>query len=65
MSQGRHLTAQERAALALYLIVAKPRTTAHLAYRLGLSESGAYRLLANISRVVPIVQIDGKWQICP
>ena len=68
------MSAQERAALAMWLLVQRPHTTAGIARRVGLSERGTRRLLAHISRVVPIyagVLVDECtdkrrkfWQIC-
>ena len=67
MDEGAEMTSQERAALALWLILQRPHTTATLAHRLGLSCEGARVMLFQISRVVPIfyTKQDGFWKIVP
>ena len=67
------MNAQERAALAMWLLMQRPHTTAGIARRLGLSVSGTNKLLARISRVVPIYvgirpgttdKREKAWRIC-
>jgi len=61
------LTLSDRAALAFwFLLEGEQLTLEEIAARLGYaSQRGCRAMLNNISRVVPIVQIDGAWQICP
>lgn len=57
------LTPAERRALLVYrLTIGRPVTTAEAALLLGLTKTAAYRYLCAVSRVVPIVCDDGKWQ---
>ena len=58
------LLAQERAALAVWLLMQQPMTTRDLAGRLGVSVEGARVMLIKISRVVPIHWHEGLWQVC-
>jgi len=57
------LTAQERAALTLWLLLQVPMSTAEVAARCGLTEQGARFMLNNMSRVVPLHLEDGKWHV--
>ena len=60
------MSAQERAALAMWLLMQRPHTTAGIARRVGLTNRGARYLLVNMSRVVPMFRDKkrGIWQIC-
>lgn len=62
MSYDCELTAQERAALAVWLIWQRPQTTASIARRLKMTCEGARVMLVKISRVVPIYNHNGLWQ---
>lgn len=62
--EKRELTAQERAALAAYLVLQRPQTTAAVALRCGLEHDGAWRMLCKISRVLPIYFDRGAWRVC-
>ena len=57
------LTAQERAALALWLLQQKPMTTRQVAERVDLSMDGARCMLKRISRVVPVVYEGRRWWV--
>lgn len=59
-------TAQERAALAAWLLMQGGLyTTAQIAERVGLSREGAHAILDKISRSIPIWQDErGRWQLC-
>lgn len=57
------MTPQERAALALWLLMQAPHTTQALAKRLEMTPSGTRRMLATISRVTPIYCYKGLWQV--
>ena len=61
---GPQMTAQERAALAIWLIAQQPQTTAAIAQRMGMTLEGARVMLMKISRTVPIFHNNGFWQIC-
>lgn len=50
------------AAISLLLLAGKRMTTAEIAHELGMSYHGARRLMINLSQVLPITQIDGRWQ---
>lgn len=57
-------TSQERAALALWLLMQTPMTTTELATRLEMSSDGMRILLWKLTRVVPIFYHEGQWQVC-
>lgn len=63
---GVEMGAQERAALALWLVSRRPMSTAAIARRLGMGRDGARVMLAKISRVVPLYYDDetGAWVLC-
>ena len=52
------MNAQERAALALWLLQQQPMTTRQMAERLGMTYEGARCLLITISRTTPIYRDD-------
>lgn len=55
--------AQMRAAMVTLLLITGHRlTTAEIAQRVGLTRRGARRLMLNVSLVLPITQIEVKWQ---
>ena len=60
--RGR-LVAQERAALALWLLMQSPMTTRQVAEKVGLKHESAREMLCRISRVVPLY-FDGRvWRV--
>jgi len=59
----RELTAQERAALALWLLLQYPMTTRELAERVELSMRGTRHLLSKLSRVVPLCYESRHWWV--
>jgi hypothetical protein len=58
------LLAQERAALALWLLMQGAMTVKQMAGKLNLSRQGAWDLLRRISRVVPIYEDGVLWRVC-
>ena len=54
----------ERTAIVVWLL-AKGRTfrTAEIADLTGVGRSGAYDLMARVSRILPIALIDGVWRV--
>ena len=61
---GSRYSPTEAAAKLLYLLIVRRRLTTREAARLvGYTPSGVYRLLCRISRVVPLVFLDGEWQL--
>lgn len=58
------LSAQERAALALWLVMQEPLGNPELADRLGMTADGARVMMCKISRVVPICYVEHAWRIC-
>lgn len=60
------MNAQERAALALWLVSQRPMTTRSLATRLEISREGARVLMIKISRTVPVYfdEAGGVWRMC-
>lgn len=63
MTDPESLTAQERAALALWLLAQSPMSTSEIAKWCGLSISGAGRMLHKIARVVPICYERPRWRV--
>lgn len=57
------LTPQQRAALALWLLMQRPMTAREMSRWLGLSVRGTYHLLSKIALVAPILNREGLWQI--
>jgi len=58
-------TAQERAALVAWnLAHGEGMTTANVAITTGLTWRSALDLMNRLSRVLPIAQKDGVWQVC-
>jgi hypothetical protein len=57
------LTAQERAALALWLLMQGPQSTREIAGRCGMSMRGARDMLYRISRVVPLYYEGRYWRV--
>lgn len=55
------LTAQQRAGLALWLLLQEPMKTRDIAARCGLSTAGARYLLWNLAAVVPLYYDRGLW----
>jgi len=54
--------ASERAALIVYwMISGRKFRTAEIAEFCGVTRRGAYAMMARISRVVPLTQVDGEW----
>ena len=58
-----YLTPQERAVLALWLLIQVPMSTREISERCGMQMSGAWKMLNLISRVVPLYRDGGKWRI--
>ena len=58
------MSAQERSALALWLLMQRPMTTKEVADWLNVSPRGARRLLCAIGRVVPVYKVNHIWYIC-
>jgi DNA-binding IclR family transcriptional regulator len=58
-----YLTPQERAVLALWLLIQVPMSTREIAERCGMEMAGAWKMLNRISRVVPLYRDAGKWRI--
>jgi DNA-binding transcriptional regulator LsrR (DeoR family) len=63
ITEESEMVAQERAALAVWLLMQAPRTTGEIALRVGLSHAGAHAMLQKIARRVPIFFADGIWEI--
>jgi len=62
MDNTGDMTGQERAALALWLLMQGPMDLCSLAKKLGLTKSGCRTMLIRVSRVVPICHgDDGVW----
>jgi hypothetical protein len=60
----REYTGQERGILVGYWLATGARlTTAEIAARLELTRPGAWWLMQNASRVLPVNLIDGRWQM--
>jgi len=57
------LTPQERAVLALWLLIQFPMSTREISERCGMEMAGAWKMLNRISRVVPLYREGGKWRI--
>jgi hypothetical protein len=58
------MTPEERAALLVWHLAHGEAVTVHYAAQVtGLGYHGAYRLLKGISRVVPIYDDEGIWQV--
>lgn len=58
-------TASERVALVMYhLMRGREMTTRRVAVMTGLRMSSAYRLMARISRMVPLYQEGAVWRLC-
>ena len=57
---------QERAALALWLVMQRPQTTGSLAQRLGMTREGARVMLGKLARTVPIYfdEDQAAWRLC-
>lgn len=63
MEQVEDYTAQERAALvAVEIWDGNCYTTQEIAERTGLTWHGAHHMMAKISRVLPLVQEQGRWK---
>ena len=58
-----YLTPQERAVLALWLLIQVPMSTREISERCGMEMAGAWKMLNRISRVVPLYREGGKWRI--
>ena len=58
-----YLTSQERAVLALWLLIQVPMSTREISERCGMQMAGAWNMLNRISRVVPLYRDGGKWRI--
>lgn len=68
MTGGDELTPQQRAARATRLFYQGRRfTTSEMADEVGLTQNGAWRMLCNISREVPISDEtpDQRWELQP
>jgi hypothetical protein len=62
-SDGPEYTPQERAAIITHKIDrGAALTTAEIAAYTGITVCGAWRMMDRISRVVPIVQDEGRWR---
>ena len=59
----RHLTAQQRAAHALWLLMQEPRTTREIANECDLSRQGALDMLHKLTLVVPLCYDRYSWWI--
>ena len=57
------MTSQERAVLALWLLIQVPMSTREISERCGMQMAGAWKMLKRISRVVPLYREGGKWRI--
>ena len=59
------MTAQERAALAIWLFMDGWRpTTREVAERCGMGMSGAWMMLRNTAKIIPILQDEaGRWYL--
>lgn len=61
----RELTSRERAALVAWLLCnGAELTVKDVAEATGLSHKGAWKLVRDISRVVPIYFAEGAWRKC-
>lgn len=63
MDDGERLTPTERGTLALWLLMQRPHSVQEIASWLNMSWSGAYKVLNRMSRVVPLVFVDGLWYV--
>jgi len=64
MITERQFSPTERAShLAYQFANHKQFTVALVRQQYGMSESGAWRLLNRVSRAIPIVCVDGTWQL--
>jgi len=61
MTSPEDLTGQERAALALWLLIQSPMSTRQIAERCGITKSGAWQMLCKLARVVPLSYEGGEW----
>jgi len=57
----RELSPQERATLALWLLLQSPLTTAEIAAHCEMTRSGALRMLGRMSRIIPLQVENGRW----
>ncbi len=57
-TDAHDLTPQERAVLALWLLIQVPMSTREICKRCGMEMAGAWKMLNRISRVVPLYR-DG------
>lgn len=62
MTQGDWNPQTRAASISQLLLTGKRMTTAEIAEHLGMSYHGARRLMVNLSLVLPITKIDGRWQ---
>lgn len=66
---SRDTSATERIGIvAWHLAEGRPLTTSEAAHLVGIGHRGAWAMLGKLSRVLPIVQVDGVWQLadgCP
>ena len=63
MTDPESMTAQERAALALWLLLQQPHTTREISRWCGLSMSATRIMLHKIARVVPIQYDRREWRV--
>jgi len=63
MTEDRLTTTEAAALLVWHLSHGDVLTAQEAAQMLGLSRQGAWSLLCRISRVVPIYENDGYWQV--
>ena len=63
MTERESLTAQQRAALALWLLMQAPMSTRQIAEECGLSMQGARGMLHKLSLVVPLCYDRYEWWI--
>lgn len=63
-NQIDYMSAQEKAAKVTFQIVSGDTpTTADIAERFGMTWQGAYRMMSNVSRVVPLTTENGRWRV--
>lgn len=61
MRANNDLSPIERTALALWILSQSDLSTRQVADLLGVSRQAAWRMLNCISRVIPLVLINGRW----
>lgn len=61
MRVNKDLSPIEKAALALWMLYQCDLSTRQVADLLGVSRQAAWRMMSCMSRVVPIVLINGRW----